>query len=206
MSRDVMNVAAHWFPQMDFAMIPMIFALAVAAAQPAALPSPERRQELLFEAARLGRTDLIAPLVKAGVDVNGRDARGFTPIILAAYDDHLDTVEALLAAKADACLPDRDQGNTAQMGVAFRGNDAIAARLLKAGCDVNTRNHAGQTALMMAALFSRTKQIEMLRAAGADSTIKDAAGRSAAAVAAAQGNDALARTLDAPVVPSMAHR
>jgi ankyrin repeat protein len=163
-----------------------------------ALPPLERRQALLFEAARLGRTDLIAPLVKSGVDVNARDPRGFTPVILAAYNDHLDTVEALLANKADACLADRDQGNTAQMGVAFRGNDAIAARLLKAGCDVNTRNHAGQTALMMAALFGRTRQIEMLKTAGADAAITDAAGRSASTVAAGQGNAALAKALDTP--------
>ncbi|MEG3087406.1 ankyrin repeat domain-containing protein [Sphingomonas sp. PB4P5] len=160
-----------------------------------ALPSPERRQELLFEAAKLGRTDLIGPLVKAGADVNARETRGFTPLILAAYNAHPDTVEALIAAGADACLPDRDQGNTAQMGVAFKGDDAIAARLLKAGCDINVPNKAGQTALMMAALFARTKQIDMLLAAGADRTLVDAAGRSAMAVAAGQGSDATVRQL-----------
>jgi ankyrin repeat protein len=192
-------------------MLQIMFTLALAAApalpaSPAVLPPPERRQELLFEAARLGRTDLIEPLVKSGVDVNSRDARGFTPIILAAYNDHLDTVDALLASKADACLPDRDQGNTAQMGVAFRGNDAIAARLLTVGCDVNMRNHAGQTALMMAALFSRTRQIDMLKAAGADAGITDDAGRSASAVAAAQGNAALAKSLAAPSATQGQHR
>ena len=184
-------------------MLQIIFALAAVTGEPspatAALPPPERRQELLFTAARLGQADLITPLVRSGVDVNARDARGFTPIILAAYNDHFDTVEALLVSKADACLPDRDQGNTAQMGVAFRGNDAIAARLLQAGCDVNARNHAGQTALMMAALFSRSRQIDMLIAAGADATITDAAGRSASTVAEGQGNTALAEALDASV-------
>jgi ankyrin repeat protein len=180
-------------------MVPYFLAALLASAQPApvALPSPERRQELLFEAAKLGRTDLIAPLVKAGADINAREARGFTALILAAYNEHPDTVDALIAAGADACLPDRDQGNTAQMGVAFKGNDAIAARLLKAGCDVNARNKAGQTALMMAALFARTRQIAMLLAAGADKTLVDATGRSAAAVAAAQGSEATVRQLQA---------
>ena len=174
---------------------------------PASLPSPQRRQELLFDAATLGRTDLIAPLIAAGADVNGRDPRGFTPIILASYNGHLETTEALIAAKGDACLPDRDQGNTAQMGVAFKGDDRIAARLLKAGCDVDARNHAGQTALMMAALFGRTAQIDMLIAAGADRTAVDAAGRSAAAVAAAQGNAAVVTQLrDGRPTPSAPHR
>jgi len=181
--------------------MPFLIAAAVAIAVPATpatanvLISVEHRQELLFDAARLGRTDLIAPLVAAGADVNGRDARGFTPIILASYYGHLDTTNALIAAKGDPCLPDLDQGNTPQMGVAFKGEDAIASRLLNAGCNVNARNRAGQTALMMAALFSRKAQIDMLIAAGADVDAVDTAGRSAASVAAAQGNDAVVAQL-----------
>lgn len=164
-------------------------------ALPAAIPSPERRQELLFEAARLGRTDLIAPLITAGADANARDRRGFTPVILTAYAGHRDTLDALLAAGADACLADAGQGNTALMGVAFKGEDAIAERLLAAGCDVNARNKAGQTALMMAALFNRTRQIELLLAAGADAALADASGRTAAEVARAQGNEIVAKKL-----------
>jgi len=155
-------------------------------------PSPERRQQLMFDAARLGRVDMIDPLLKFGADINAYDDRGFTPLILAAYNGQAATVDALIAKGANACRPDRDQGNTAQMGVAFKGEDAIAARLLKAGCDVNTRNNAGQTALMMASLFNRTRQVDMLLAAGADRTIQDAAGRSARSVAADQGNEPMA--------------
>ena len=184
----------------------MLMAAALAAAPPSAsapasapvpaeLPPPERRQALLFEAAKLGRADLIPLLVKNGADVNAYEARGFTPLILAAYDGQVAAVDVLIAAGADACKPDANQGNTAQMGVAFKGDDAIAARLLKAGCDVDARNKAGQTALMMAALFGRARQIEMLLAAGADPAIADAAGRTAAAVAATQGNDGLAARL-----------
>jgi len=171
-----------------------LLAVAVPQAPPAApaLPSPARRQQLLFEAARLGRADMVDPLVKAGADIDAYDDRGFTPLILAAYNGQLATVEALIARGANACRPDRDQGNTAQMGVAFKGENVVAARLLKAGCDVNARNNAGQTALMMAALFNRTAQVDMLLAAGADRAIQDAAGRSASSVAADQGNAAMA--------------
>ncbi|WP_047100009.1 ankyrin repeat domain-containing protein [Sphingomonas sanxanigenens] len=170
-------------------------ALAAAPAPARELPPPERRQDLLFEAAKLGRTDLIPFLAKNGADVNAYEARGFTPLILAAYNGQAAAVDALIAAGADACKPDASQGNTAQMGVAFKGDDAIAERLLKEKCDVNARNNAGQTALMMAALFGRTRQIEMLLAAGGDPAIADAAGRTAAMVAAAQGNDGLAARL-----------
>lgn len=163
----------------------------------AALPSPERRQELLFEAARLGRVDMIAPLLKAGADIDGTDKRGFTPLILAAYNGQMAAVDALLAQGADPCKPDAAQGNTALMGVAFKGDDAIAARLLKQTCDVDARNKAGQTALMMAALFGRTAQVDMLLKAGADRTLADDTGRTASSVAAAQGNAALAEMLSA---------
>ncbi|TRW14545.1 ankyrin repeat domain-containing protein [Glacieibacterium frigidum] len=172
-----------------------VLLLVSSVAMAAEVPTPERAQALLFDAAKLGRADLVPALVAAGADVNARDARGFTALILAAYNDQPAVLDALIAAKADPCLPDRDQGNTAQMGVAFRGHDALAARLLKAGCDVNARNKAGQTALMMAALFGRTAQIDMLIAAGADPRAADASGRTAASVAADQGNAAVAAKL-----------
>lgn len=171
----------------------MMFAVP-APAQSAPIPV-ERQQQLLLDAAKMGRADLIPAFKAQGTDLNVRDARGFTPLILAAYNGHAETVDALLAAGADACLPDTAQGNTAQMGVAFKGYDALAKRLLTAGCDVNARNGAGQTALMMAALFGRTAQVEMLLAAGADAGLADAAGRTAADVARGQGNDAIARKL-----------
>lgn len=181
-----------------------LLASALAAAVPAAalpnptLPPPERRQELLFEAAKLGRTDLIPLLVENGADVDAYEARGFTPLILAAYNGQAEAVEALIKAGADPCKPDLNQGNTAQMGVAFKGDDRIAARLLKEKCNVDARNKAGQTALMMAALFGRTGQVDMLLAAGADPGVTDLSGRSAASVAQQQGNEALASRLSSP--------
>ncbi len=178
-----------------------LIALLTAGQAPAAAPKPDQPfarahvQEMLFDAATMGRTDMIAPLLTAGADINAYDSRGFTALILAAYNGHIDTVNALIAAKADPCKPDVTQGNTAQMGVAFKGYDEIAARLLKTGCKVDARNHQGQTALMMAAMFDRKAQIAMLVAAGAQAAAKDTAGRTAASVAHDQGNDAVASRL-----------
>lgn len=162
------------------------------------LPSHAHVQEMLFDAAASGRTDMIDALAQAGADVNAYDPRGFTPLILAAYNGHLDTVDRLIARKADACKPDVTQGNTAQMGVAFKGYDDIAARLLKTGCAVDARNRQGQTALMMASMFDRKAQVEMLIAAGAHVDATDAAGRTARSVAQDQGNDPLADRLRKP--------
>lgn len=151
--------------------------------------TPAQQQELLFDAAKLGRADIIRALAAAGVDMNIRDSRGFTPLVLAAYYGSRDGVAALVKAGADVNLPDERQGNTALMSVAFKGHDDIAELLIEAGADVNARNKAGQTALMTAALFDRTKQVNMLLAAGADATLVDVLGHNAYDIARRQGNE-----------------
>lgn len=155
---------------------------------PPPLPEPERIQELLFHAARLGRDDMIAALVQAGSDAAAVDADGYTPLILASYNGHDAATAVLLQHGAAVDQPDAVRGNTALMGVAFKGHSAIAERLLAAGADPHATNRAGQTALMMAALFDRIAIVDLLMARGSDPTLEDAAGNSALSVAESQRN------------------
>lgn len=173
-------------------------AVAPAAAEPPQLPSPERLQALLFDAARLGRDDMIPALVQAGAGIEAQDERGYTPLVLAAYNGQAQAVTALLDLGAAPDGPTDARGNGALMGVAFKGHASIARQLLAAGADANRRNHAGQTALMMAALFGQKEIVDLLLAAGADPEAQDAAGHSAAALARTQGNDMLAGALARP--------
>ncbi|MFT4054588.1 MAG: ankyrin repeat domain-containing protein [Novosphingobium sp.] len=157
------------------------------------LPSPARVQELLFDAARLGRDDMIPILLEAGADIEGVDAKGHTALVLATYHGFEDTAALLLDRGADP------NGTTASgsplMGVAFKGHLAIARRLLAAGADPNLRNAAGQTAIMMSALFDRREVIGLLLDAGADIDAMDAGGNDAATLARMQGNESLVRWL-----------
>lgn len=75
------------------------------------------------------------------------------------------------------------------MGVVFKGHDDIAELLLAAGADPEARNRAGQTALMMAALFGRLAIAERLLARGADPWLRDQAGNCAISVAESQQNE-----------------
>lgn len=160
------------------------------------LPSAERLQELWFDAARAGRDDMISALLQAGVDIEVRDARGHTALVLASYNRQA-SATALLLANGAAVDGTRDAlANTALMGVAFKGYDEIARMLIDVGAEVDRRNGVGQTALMMAALFGQTMIVDMLVAAGADVGAVDAAGNSARSVALAQGNAAMADHLD----------
>lgn len=141
----------------------------------------------IFEAARRGDTAAVAAYMAAGGALDVRNERGFTPFILASYHDRQEVAAQLLAAGADPCATDA-QGSNAFMGVAFRGHDAMAGWLLQhTACDVNHRNHAGQTALMMAALFGREPMLRLLLDEGADPAMMDARGNTAASLAEGQG-------------------
>lgn len=164
---------------------------------PPPLPPPERIQELLFDAARLGRTDMVPALIQAGADIAARDESGYSALILACYHGHEDTAAMLLELGAPVDQPDAARGNTALMGAAFKGLGGIAERLLEAGAEPDVVNHAGQTALMFAALFGRAALVDELITRGADPHLIDAAGNSAVSVARSQANDVMVARLTA---------
>ena len=156
------------------------------------LPPMERLVELLFDAARMGREEMIPALLQAGVDIEVTDAKGYTPLVIASYNGQADATAVLLAAGAKVDGAADARGNTALMGVCFKGYTPIARMLIAAGADVNRRNGVGQTALMMAALFNQGAIIDLLIEQGADPAVVDAAGNSVASLALSQGNAALA--------------
>ncbi|MGI4879469.1 MAG: ankyrin repeat domain-containing protein [Janthinobacterium lividum] len=155
------------------------------------LPSVERLRELMSDAARTGRNDVIPALLSACVEIDGHDAKGHTALILASYNGQASTTALLLAEGAAVDGAEGVRGNTALMGVAFKGHNTIASMLIDAGADVNRRNWSGQTALMNAALFNHVVIVDMLLAAGADATVTDDIGNSAFSVSAAQDNQAM---------------
>lgn len=153
------------------------------------LPPPKRIQELLFDAARLGRIDVIPALLLAGGDISALDAKGYTPLILASYHGHCEATALLLDEGAPIDQPDAVRGNTPLMGTAFKGHQAVADLLLNRGADPNVTNAAGQTALMIASLFGHHGIVDRLIVAGADWRVIDAAGNSALSVAKVQNNE-----------------
>ncbi|MDR1740972.1 MAG: ankyrin repeat domain-containing protein [Synergistaceae bacterium] len=106
----------------------------------------------------LARRDygLFKVLMKAGADVNLKDAHGATALMYAAYySGDPDVISALLNAGADVNAQD-ENGLTALMNAAIRdmGHEAIV-RLLKAGADTSARSSNGWTALMWLVVCSR---------------------------------------------------
>lgn len=170
-------------------------------APPAAIPhdvaqaDPRRYDDAWFDAARLGRIDILQALVDARYPIDAQTSAGYTAVILATYRDQPQALDYLLRAGANPCVGDR-HGNTALMGALFKGESAIAKRLIDTHCPIDQTNNAGQTALAFAALFGRLDMLPALVAHGANPDHVDALGRTVLQNAILQGNDAAVAALE----------
>jgi ankyrin repeat protein len=106
--------------------------------------------DLLYDAARRGDVAEIQQFIQdPQVDINTQNGKGFSALILATYDNHIEAAKALIDAGADLNLQDAS-GNSALMGVSFKGYADIARLLIERGADINLTNGNGGTALMFA--------------------------------------------------------
>lgn len=145
----------------------------------------------IFDACRRGDLAAVQQLYAANPGVvNVVDAKGFTPLILAAYNEQPGIVDFLLAAGAGMNAQDA-AGNTALMGVSFKGYKDIARKLIEAGADVNVRNSNGAPALTFAATFGHLQIAEWLLQHGADLSLRDSRGKSPLDHAVIQENEAM---------------
>jgi uncharacterized protein len=147
-----------------------------------------------FDAARVGRVDILGALYDAHYPLDAKTHAGYTALILAAYDEQPAALDYLLQAGADPCVGDRN-GNTALMGTLYKGELPIARRLLETRCPIDQMNNAGETALSFAALFGRLEILPELVARGADPNHVDARGDTPLVIARKQGNAEAAAAL-----------
>lgn len=161
----------------------------------APLMNPNTAEYEIFDACRRGDLKAVQQICAGNPDaVNAVDAKGFTPLILAAYNEQPLIVDFLLANGADPNAQDA-AGNTALMGVSFKGYKDIARKLLDAAADVNFRNGNGAPALTFAATFGHLQIAEWLLQHGADLTLRDSRGKSAFDHAVIQENEAMIELL-----------
>ena len=130
------------------------------------MPEPLTEDELAYlvsvlDLARSGRTNELVAAIEAGVPANLTGGTGDTLLILAAYHDHPETVEALLAAGAD---PERvnDRGQTALGAAVFRRSTRAVRSLLAAGADPSTGE---RSALAVARFFALADMLTLLEGA-----------------------------------------
>lgn len=120
-----------------------------------------RSEEEIFERARRGDHHAIAAYLANGGDANLKNHKGYSLLMLAAYNEHEETCRLLLEGGADANSRD-NTGNTILMGVSFKGYPQIASLLIQSGADVKLRNHMGMTAMVFAKTFRRGEVVKVL--------------------------------------------
>lgn len=90
----------------------------------------------LFDHAREGRVIAISSAIDQGIPVDLADHKGDTFLILAAYREQLEVVQALLERGADVNATNH-RGQTALTCAVFLQNKEIVEVLLQAGADEN---------------------------------------------------------------------
>ena len=118
--------------------------------------------EAAAELARQGKAAELSVLLKDGLEVNLRDPKGNTLLMLAAYHGKAETVAMLLKARATVDLRNA-KGQTPLGGVAFKGYVEIAALLLDAGADP-VADQGGSTPADFATLAGKTEILALLQA------------------------------------------
>ena len=119
--------------------------------------------DLLFNAIRSQDKANIAIVLKEYPElIQAKDQRGSTPLLLATYYGFKDA-----------------SGNTALMGVCFKGYPEIAELLIKRGANIDLQNSNNATALIYATTFNQEAIVKLLLAHNADKSLKDARGHTA---------------------------
>jgi ankyrin repeat protein len=137
-------------------------------------------------AAYSGNDAIVGALLAGGADERVADETGKPPIVYAAAAAHLDIVKRLLARNVDvnahyaneltllmwASGPDEKVSATEAM--------KVVSYLLDAGARIDDRDDRGRTALMIAAEGGHSEAADLLKTRGADTSLKDKAGKRAA--------------------------
>ncbi|MBI5918598.1 MAG: ankyrin repeat domain-containing protein [Nitrosomonadales bacterium] len=151
-------------------------------------------QKTLLEAAETGDFEAANTLLRNGEDVDERDERSWTPLLVAAFNGHEKI--ALLLIEHGAAIDARDRsGYTALHWAAYNGKNEVLALLLSEKLDPNLRNNSGWTPLMQAATRGHAEVVKLLIDKGADVNLASNEGWTALIKAAANGHLAIVRLL-----------
>ena len=165
---------------------------------------PDRKKRLI-DAIQYGHTKEALRLIRntgmTARDVNAKDQKGNTALMMASKKGHTEIIQALIEAGADVNAKDEDgitplhevkNGDSAQAliaaGADVNANDSydrsplfseyldVVQALIAAGADVNVKNKGGDTPLYYARDTGYADVVQALIAAGADVNEKNKSG------------------------------
>lgn len=122
----------------------------------------------LFIASRLGWSDIVEALIQNNADIEARARGHVTPISVSSMNGHEDVVRLLLTNGADIKTAKYPLHTAAKYGCQTAVRELIAN-----GIDVNAKDHAEDTPLLLAAAASNDAMVALLLELGADIHAKD---------------------------------
>jgi ankyrin repeat protein len=133
----------------------------------------------VYEAAGTGQTQRLRELIAADPSlVNSHAPDGFTPLGLAIFFGHAETVNALIDAGADVNLASRESMKVSPLASASAAGQLEIARVLIArGANVNARAAGEFTPLHESAASGRMEFAKLLLENGADVNARTADGK-----------------------------
>jgi ankyrin repeat protein len=134
-----------------------------------------KSSEDLFSLARNGELNKTQEymLSNPGVDINQKNQKGYSPLMLAVYHGNFEVSELLLKNGADPDSPDLS-GNTILMGAAFKGDVELIKLLIHHGARKDLINNNGMTANEWASAFGRQNALAILQPEANHSLIQTA--------------------------------
>ena len=166
------------------------------AGDPLDRPEPKYGRTPLHVAAMAPNVVMVRKLLALGVPCGKADGHGHVPLHLAAAAKGVETVQVLLAAGADPEVGDRDGDTALMFTMQVNGPREIRRALIQHTRNINQVNHAGRTALHYAAQYiEEPEAIRDLLAAGADVSLRDRSGQTAADIARGRNRGDLAELL-----------
>lgn len=143
----------------------------------------------IHEACAAGLTSYVEAIIQQAPSVvNEWSSHGFTPLALATYFNRTDIVRLLLAKKVDPNMVSRNDQLTYPLHIAASNNNQeIGKMLIEADAHVNAIQATGETPLHFAAQFGNIDLIVSLLEFGADTSIVNMDGLSAADLALEKG-------------------
>jgi ankyrin repeat protein len=146
-------------------------------------------------------------LLRHGADINARTDYGLTALAWAVVDLDVPAVTLLLRHRARTSIADKEGDTPLHRAAGWSTGDVIIGGiegsamnivrlLLDHGAPLEARNNAGQTPLMMAALYGHVDTFRLLASRGAELDAADKRGRTALTFAARRGRlDAIVQFL-----------
>ncbi|MBC7806925.1 MAG: ankyrin repeat domain-containing protein [Akkermansiaceae bacterium] len=150
------------------------------------------KTSIVITAAEAGHTAILKMLIERKAEVNTPDAMGMSALMHASRRGQTGTGSLLLGAEAKVNVADT-YGRTALMYAALNGHIEMVKRLLDAGAQANVKDKKGDTALMLAARYCGDASIaRLLKAADANTKMRDFRNRTAGEIAQSHGYAAFA--------------